>query len=680
LKEKLNCRQGVKMRLLVALICLAIFSSAAWAASPAAWAAFRKEVHEKCIGAAGEYATDIKAEFDGIGTEAYGVAYLQGTSKRTKKEVSFVCIFDKRTKVVEVVQVFGSPPNKELVERCRLPWSSGASGFDKYMRDCFAGKVQATTSKPSSQGQLSKANAADPEYKALFFNGKPFTVDMTNVGVFKMTFRPDGTMRRESPPGKEPAQEGRWKFVDGGYCATLGDGPEFCGTLTKLGDGRWQDTIIRRGEVTSIWFVERPTIAAAQSGNQVAPKARGPATQAAAVIDDWKSIFLTGREFISTVAGGVGGGLQFKLVYTPDGKRTFEPIIPNASKGSATWKIVKEQLCISGSGGEQCYTLVRKDKENWSVRQGQQEVVIWTEPGAIAKAGSATPANVPTTDFAFTPNYNVTVSVCPGCSGQPTQHKTFTSMDFVSRLTGIRGRVLCYGSTGQRPAVQFNIVDDAASVRLFIQDNLLLATLDGLKMASYNECNKALKSGALGDGLGAKVTTIPEFFYAYAGRGQYEGFMATASLTGPWAITGNLAKEQEQRRIAAVRAEEEAAREQQRRMQAKSELNTKYNIQNWVNGGQLAVNPFVYKGQVVAMLARFDRMISENEGMFVDGGNAFMMSKLPSTLFQGNAYVVAIGRVTGNRTVKTPFGGEANIPALEFLGVYDCSNNACQGF
>ncbi|MDO8408603.1 MAG: hypothetical protein Q7S93_00850 [Phenylobacterium sp.] len=84
------------LRLILATAMLAV-PVAAGASSPDAWADFRTEVRAKCLAQAqsqGMRAPEVIVH--PFGSESYGIAVLrEGDDKR-------ICIFDKRTKAVEL--------------------------------------------------------------------------------------------------------------------------------------------------------------------------------------------------------------------------------------------------------------------------------------------------------------------------------------------------------------------------------------------------------------------------------------------------------------------------------------------------------------------------------------------------------------------------------------------------
>jgi hypothetical protein len=91
--------------------------------------------------------------------------------------------------------------------------------------------------------------------------------------------------------------------------------------------------------------------------------------------DDWKK-FLNGRPFVSTTSSN----LQFRMVLTPDGKMTRDPIGTTGSKGEGTWTLSGNGLCTvwADAAKPNCFVLRKKNESSWSVMSGSTEVAVWT--------------------------------------------------------------------------------------------------------------------------------------------------------------------------------------------------------------------------------------------------------------------------------------------------------------
>ena len=127
---------------------------------------------------------------------------------------------------------------------------------------------------------------------------------------------------------------------------------------------------------------------------------------------------------------------------------------------------------------------------------------------------------------------------------------------------------------------------------------------------------------------------------------------------------------QEARKRAAA-LEQERQAEQTRRNQIAARLAAfvkTYRVKRFVNGSQLAANPFVYQGQVVGMTATFVRMKSATQAIFSNGNNSFVVSGVPTARFtrQGSLLMLA-GRVLES-------GG------LTFVGSVFCQQWGCSDY
>lgn len=87
------------------LIAFAAFAllpvSHALASSDDAWANFAIEVEQGCLDATKDVLGDAKAVVDPFGSESYGLAVVSGTSA-DHGTASIICVFDKRSKAVEI--------------------------------------------------------------------------------------------------------------------------------------------------------------------------------------------------------------------------------------------------------------------------------------------------------------------------------------------------------------------------------------------------------------------------------------------------------------------------------------------------------------------------------------------------------------------------------------------------
>jgi hypothetical protein len=117
-----------------------------------------------------------------------------------------------------------------------------------------------------STGVLMAAPAgrlAPKDIETTFFTGKPFTASTTSNVKFKMTFKPDNTMTRESlgSSGKSGSKtkskgggtvtEGTWKLSADGFCSTWKGGKENCYRVHENGPNKW--AIVVNTQAVAYW-------------------------------------------------------------------------------------------------------------------------------------------------------------------------------------------------------------------------------------------------------------------------------------------------------------------------------------------------------------------------------------------------------------------------------------------
>ena len=94
------------MRVLpLAVLSLALAAPAAHASSSDAWEAFRADVEKSCLASLPEALGTPNVFVEPTGTESFGIAAVEGLSPEAKSQITYVCIYDKQKKTVEV-----SPP------------------------------------------------------------------------------------------------------------------------------------------------------------------------------------------------------------------------------------------------------------------------------------------------------------------------------------------------------------------------------------------------------------------------------------------------------------------------------------------------------------------------------------------------------------------------------------------
>ena len=94
-------------------------------------------------------------------------------------------------------------------------------------------------------------------------------------------------------------------------------------------------------------------------------------------------------------------------------------------------------------------------------------------------------------------------------------------------------------------------------------------------------------------------------------------------------------------------------------------------VKHFVTEEQLATNPFVYQGQVVAVCTVFEQMNTATVGLFSSSGlpGALLVSAIPSAKFtKANSMVMLAGRVVGKQEIKLPVLGIVSAPHLSYVG------------
>lgn len=140
------------------------------------------------------------------------------------------------------------------------------------------------------------------------------------------------------------------------------------------------------------------------------------------------------------------------------------------------------------------------------------------------------------------------------------------------------------------------------------------------------------------------------------------------------------ARVQEAQRTAQIAA----AQKEQADIQSRSAAFVVANgVKHFVTVTQLAANPFVYQGQVVAVYAVFQQMNSATEGVFsaTEFNDVLLVSALPPGRFtQARSMVMLAGRVMGKQEIKLPVLGPTLVPHLSFVGSAFCQKQNCADY
>lgn len=84
------------------LILASFVALRAAASSDSAWEEFVADVQAKCLDAGARLMDNPKAVVDPTGSENYGLAILTGKAKGADATISHICVYDKKTKAVEL--------------------------------------------------------------------------------------------------------------------------------------------------------------------------------------------------------------------------------------------------------------------------------------------------------------------------------------------------------------------------------------------------------------------------------------------------------------------------------------------------------------------------------------------------------------------------------------------------
>jgi hypothetical protein len=91
-----------KTRVVLATMFLQGIATAAFASSADAWTAFREDVRTACLKASEVLIDNGAILVDPFGSESYGLALISGEAKGADTTVSAICVYDKKTKRVEL--------------------------------------------------------------------------------------------------------------------------------------------------------------------------------------------------------------------------------------------------------------------------------------------------------------------------------------------------------------------------------------------------------------------------------------------------------------------------------------------------------------------------------------------------------------------------------------------------
>lgn len=140
-------------------------------------------------------------------------------------------------------------------------------------------------------------------------------------------------------------------------------------------------------------------------------------------------------------------------------------------------------------------------------------------------------------------------------------------------------------------------------------------------------------------------------------------------------VLAEIQKEARELAAAAARqAADEAERQKQAQIESRTNAFVKANrVQHFVTLDQLKANPFVFKGQVVAVVVNFRQMVSPSQAMFHSSLNILNVSGVPTGRFtRGGSLVLLAIRVLGSRDGLFPDGA--------YVGSAFCEEMYCREY
>lgn len=91
---------------------------------------------------------------------------------------------------------------------------------------------------------------------------------------------------------------------------------------------------------------------------------------------DIQDTFFNGQPFTAATLSNV----KFKMVFSPDGKMTREPVAKAGAKSEGTWKLTQDGFCSTWKGSKaNCFQVRANGQNKWSVIAGTQAVATWSK-------------------------------------------------------------------------------------------------------------------------------------------------------------------------------------------------------------------------------------------------------------------------------------------------------------
>ena len=97
--------RATRLSVAAPVLILALAAANAHASSSDAWEEFRANVEKSCLASLPEALGTPNVFVEPTGTQSFGIAAIEGLSPESKSQITYLCIYDKQKKTVEV-----SPP------------------------------------------------------------------------------------------------------------------------------------------------------------------------------------------------------------------------------------------------------------------------------------------------------------------------------------------------------------------------------------------------------------------------------------------------------------------------------------------------------------------------------------------------------------------------------------------
>jgi hypothetical protein len=89
-----------------------------------------------------------------------------------------------------------------------------------------------------------------------------------------------------------------------------------------------------------------------------------------------EQLFFDGKPFTASTPANV----KFKMVFSPSGTMTREPVGKSGNKSEGTWKLSTDGFCSTWKGSKQnCYRVQASGTNKWAIIVSTQAVAYWSK-------------------------------------------------------------------------------------------------------------------------------------------------------------------------------------------------------------------------------------------------------------------------------------------------------------